>query len=372
MNRIMRRLVPVAAAVLLLGAAAGCGRTRVTLEQYPDTVVATLGDTKIYLDEANYMARVSQYSNEFTYAMYGMDPSEMWQSDLGTGTTLEAYGKQSVMAGICQTYILKAKADELGLTLSEAEQEKVDEAVSQTMENMDDAVKDATNITEERLKEFVTANALAMKAYQEAIKDVDMEVSDEEAAQRIIRYVLVKDGEDAAVSKTQAEEVRSRVESGENSAEDMEAIAAEDDNFSYATYTYGDGEFDNDFGNLGRTLATGETGSVYQDGYGWYVVYCVTDFDQEATDAEKPNIVLERQKERFETAYAEWVKEMPSFKVDEKVWSQITFDTNLYKMPETTAAPETEAAEETKTDGTDAAETTAAETDAAEGSKAAE
>ncbi|MCI8505340.1 MAG: hypothetical protein HFI67_04035 [Lachnospiraceae bacterium] len=351
MNRMMRRLVSAAAAVLLLGTAAGCGRTRVTLEKYPDTVVATLGDTKIYLDEANYMARASQYSNEFAYTMYGMDPTDMWQSDLGTGTTMEAYAKQSVMAGIGQTYVLKAKAEALGLTLSEDELKKVDEAVSQTMETMDEAVKDATNITEERLKEFITANALAMKAYQEAIKDVDTEVSDEEAAQRIIRYILVKDGEDAEAAKTQAEEIKARVEAGENSEEAMTAIAEESENVSYMNYTFGEGDLDNELGTLGMSLATGETGSVHQEGYGWYVVYCVTEFDQEATDKEKPNVVAKRQSEHFQTVYAEWVKELPSFKVDEKVWSQITFDTNLYKAPEATAqetmAPETESAVET-------------------------
>ncbi len=360
MNKIMRKLAPVAMAALLLGTAAGCGRTRVTLEKYPDTVVATLGSTEIYMDEANYMARTSQYNNEYAYSMYGMDPKDMWQSDLGTGTTLEAYTKESIMKGLYQTYVLKAKAEELGLTLSEEELKKVDEAVSQAMGSMDGAVKEATNITEERLKEIITGNALAMKAYQEAVKDVDKEVSDEEAAQRIIRYILVKDGEDGEAAKTRAEEVKARVEAGENSVEAMEAIAEEDENSSYSRNIYGAGDFDNTVGDLGMSLKTGETGSAYQEGYGWYVVYCETDFDREATDKEKPNIVLKRQSEHFQTVYGEWVKEMPSFKVDEKVWSQLTFDTNLYKVPETTEAPAAVSAPETTAAAGSAGETTEA------------
>ncbi len=366
MKKLLRKLAPVAAAALLLGTAAGCGRTRVTLETYPDTVVATLGDTKIYLDEANYMARSNQYMMEYSYTMYGMDPAGMWQADLGTGTTYEAYSKQSVMAGIYQTYVLKAKAEELGLALSEDELKKVDESVSQIMESMDESVKEATNITEERLKEFVTDNALAMKAYEEAIKDVDTEVSDEEAAQHIIRYVLVKDGEDAGAAETQAEEIKARVEGGENSEEAMKAIAEENENFSYMTNTYGDGDIDNEVGNLGLSLKTGETGSVHQEGYGWYVVYCVTDFDRDATDREKPDIVRKRQSERFQTVYAGWVEEAPSFKVDEKVWSQITFDTNLYKLPETAAPSETSGESETQTEEAGAADETAAESGAEE------
>ncbi len=376
MKKLLRKLAPVAAAALLLGTAAGCGRTRVTLETYPDTVVATFGDTKIYLDEANYMARSNQYLMELSSAMYGMDPATMWQSDLGTGATYETYSKQSVMAGVYQTYVLKAEAQELGLTLDEDELKKVDEAAGQAMESMDESVKAATNITEERLKEFVTDNALAMKAYQEAIKDVDTEVSDEEAAQRVIRYILIRDGEDAEAAKTQAEEIKARVEGGENSGEAMDAIGEESENYYSGTNTYGEGDIDNELGNLGLSLATGETGSVYQEGYGWYVVYCVSDFDRDATDREKPEIVRKRQSERFQTVYAGWVKEAPSFKVDEKVWSQITFDKNLY-VPETQAPSETSGEEETETDETTAAaesgteETTAAAESGAEETTAA-
>ena len=106
------------------------------------------------------------------------------------------------------------------------------------------------------------------------------------------------------------------------------------------------------------------------------MVYCVSDFDRDATDREKPEIVRKRQSERFQTVYAGWVKEAPSFKVDEKVWSQITFDKNLY-VPETQAPSETSGEEETETDETTAAaesgteETTAAAESGAEETTAA-
>ena len=347
MKKITRRLAALCAVLLMVGALAGCGRTRVTLEKYPDTVVATLGDQKVYLDEANFFAMTSQYTTELYYTMYGMDITDMWSADIGTGATMEDYTKESVMKGICQTYVLKAKAEELGLSLDDSDLAKVEEAVSQTMEQMDETVKEATNITEERLREIVTTNALAMKAYQYAVKDVDTEVSDEEAAQRTIRYILVKDGEDAEAAKTLAEEIKGRVEAGENSEEAMQAIADENENASYVTNTYGAGDFDNAVGDLGMTLKTGEIGSTYDSGYGWYIVYCVTDFDEEATENEKPSIVEQRKSELFQTVYAEWLGDMPDFKVDEKVWAVVTFDKTMFEVPETTAAEMETAAEET-------------------------
>ncbi len=348
MNKFTRKLVLLLAVLLTAGTLAGCGRTKVTLENYPTTVVATLGDTKIYLDEANYQARYNQYTSELYYNMYGYDLSDMWETDIGTGSTLEDYTKKNVMSAIYQTYVLKAKAEELGLALDEEETAKVAETVKSTMENMDEALKEATAITEERLTEILTNNALAMKAYEYAVKDVDTEVSDEEAAQRKISYILVKDGDDAAAAETLAEELKGKAEAGE----DMSALADEHDNCTYSQATYGAGDYDNTLGNFGRTLATGEFGSVYDEGYGWYIVYCDSDFDQEATEKEKPVIVEQRKGELFQSAYAEWLKDMPKFKVDEDVWSAITFDKTLFVVPETTSGEEettSAAGEETTT-----------------------
>lgn len=368
MNRLKRGLAIALAAVTVLGAA-GCGSKKISFDDYATTVVATLGDTNIYLDEANFQARLSQYSSEMYYSLNGYSIDEMWEKDLGSsmgmesGTTLAAYTKQNIMRGIGQTYILKAKAEELGLTLDEDEQKKVDAAVADIMGQLDgsEELKAAVgNISEDRIKEFVTNNALAMKAYEYAVKDVDTEVSDEEAAQRTISYIRVTDGDDADAAKTLAEELQAKVEAGE----DMSALADQYDNCTFVTNTYGEGDFNNTVGNYGMELKTGEIGSVYEEGYGWYVVRCDTDFDEEATEKEKPTIVEKRKTEQFQTTYKEWAAALPEFKVKEKVWDVINFDKSLYVV-ETTAADETSAAEtnaETSAAGTQAEETSAAET----------
>ena len=368
MNRLKRGLAIALAAVTVLGAA-GCGSKKVSFDDYSTTVVATLGDTDIYLDEANFQARLSQYSSEMYYAMYGYSTDGMWENDLGSslglgsGTTLEDYTKQNIMRGIGQTYILKAKAEELGLTLDDDELTKVDDAVADIVNQLDgsEELKAAVgDVSEDRIKEWVTNNALAMKAYEYAVKDVDTEVSDEEAAQRTISYIRVTDDDDAEAAKTLAEELQAKVEAGE----DMSTLADEYDNCTYVTNTYGEGDFDNTVGNYGMEMKTGEIGSVYEDGYAWYVVRCDTDFDEEATENEKPTIVEKRKTEQFQTTYKEWADALPEFKVNEKIWDLITFDKTLYVV-ETTAAEETSAAE-TNAEETSAAETQAEETSAAE------
>ena len=84
------------------------------------------------------------------------------------------------------------------------------------------------------------------------------------------------------------------------------------------------------------SLATGETGMAYEDGYGWYVVYCVTDFDEEATEEAKPNIVSERRTDAFQAVYAEWGAGAPAFNVNEQTLAFVTCAEPSY---ETVASP---------------------------------
>ena len=49
--------------VLGLGSLMGCSKA-VKTEDYATTVVATFGDEKIYLDEANFLAKSEQYLME--------------------------------------------------------------------------------------------------------------------------------------------------------------------------------------------------------------------------------------------------------------------------------------------------------------------
>ena len=54
-NRWKKTAAAAVAGCLAAGVLAGCGTKHIDPEKYATTVVATVGDQKIYLDEANYM-----------------------------------------------------------------------------------------------------------------------------------------------------------------------------------------------------------------------------------------------------------------------------------------------------------------------------
>jgi len=61
-----------------------------------------------------------------------------------------------------------------------------------------------------------------------------------------------------------------------------------------------------EFENAALALKTGELSQVIQAPEGYYIIYCVSDYEQELTAKKKEEIIAAKQKEIFETQYKEW------------------------------------------------------------------
>ena len=86
---VKRSLALVLALVLAACTFTGCGASY-DISKYANEVVATYGDQEIYLDEANFYARLQQYYSEALYsAYYG---TNFWSLEVTKGVTLEEEG----------------------------------------------------------------------------------------------------------------------------------------------------------------------------------------------------------------------------------------------------------------------------------------
>lgn len=401
----MKAMMKRTAALMLAGALAagtltGCAQKNV---DYATTVVATYGDTPIYLDEANFMARYNQWFNELYYMGYFGEG--MWNQDIG-GKTLEAATKEDVMAALLQTEALIAHADEYGVALTDADMEKVNQACSDFFEQQSEKLVEATGATEELVKRIYEKNALANKVWQAVVADTDTQVSQEESQQVGIRYILVREdaessetegsGEAAAAGtegngetagsgeeetaaaqtpETKANSIVSRIQAGEDIADVAEELGLTCNTGHYAKHPAETGDEEGTEGSsvdvLGTNaaaMAAGEVRAAYGEGSdGWYVIYCDTENDEEATKNEVDRIIRERKAARFAEVYAGW--DQAEFKVDEDVWEQVAFDGNPVYVEEPatvgTDAGETQGTE-VVTDASDAGQTEASENETPE------
>ena len=75
-------------------------------------------------------------------------------------------------------------------------------------------------------------------------------------------------------------------------------------------------------------LAEGEYTDVIEANNSYYVAHLISEFDQEATDSRKAEIVSKRQTEHYDETYENWSVDV-NFSVNEKVWKKVTFDAPL-------------------------------------------
>lgn len=338
-----RAVVLLLAGLLAAGSLTGCG----SLED--SDVVATVNDTDITAGVANFYARYTQAQYETYYAGYMGD--DMWSGEGEEGETYQDTVKDSILESLENMYLMEEHMDEYEVSLSDEEKNSIKEAASQFDESNGLAEKEkvsGTTDTVERILELLTIQ----KKVQDAIEaGADTEVSDEEAAQKSMQYVVFpfsttdEEGNSVDLTDEEKEALRATAESfaaGAAGAADFAAYATEQGQTSQ------DATFDGETSTLPAQLVEaadaldegGTTGLVEGDN-GCYVARVTSLLDREATDARKQEIISERQQDLLNETLDGW-REDADIEVHERVWDKIDFTTLTVTMKQEEAEPYTD------------------------------
>ncbi len=319
-------IVFTAVASLAVGAMTGCASLENT-----DTV-ATVGEDKIPAGVANFYARYQQGMIETNLgAMLGDD---MWTQDVGEGKTYEDNVKDSVMETLQQMYILEDHMEEYSVTLTDEDKAAIQKAAKKFDEGNELAAKELISGEKEYVERVLTLLTIQKKMTDAMTKDVNTEVSDEEAAQKSMQYVSFPytTTDEEGNSKTLTEEEKAALKQtaatfleGAKAAEDFAAYATEQGQESQ-TATF-DSESVSPASELIAavdSLGVGEFTDVIENENGLYVAKVTSLLDREATDAKKETIINTRKSEKFNEIYEGWKKDTKT-KVNKDVWEKINF-----------------------------------------------
>lgn len=347
-----------AAAALVMTSLVGCAGSVDNSE-----VVATVGESEITAGVANFYIRFQQASMEGYYMSYlGED---MWTQEVSDGVTYEESIKDSAMESLQQFYILRDHMEEYNVCLTDEEKASIEEAVKAFDEANADNAKKKVSGDKAIVQEVLELMTISEKMYDAMIADVDTEVSDEEAAQKAMQYVLFATStteEDGSTTEMSEEEIAT----AKANAEDCLAKAKENGSLeAYAKEAELEAKkqtFDAESTSLAEevikaadALGEGEFAEVIETDSGYYVVQLTSLLDREATDTKKESIVKERQNDKYQEIFDAW-KEATEITVHEKVWKKIS----LQGLGVT--AKTVEEADESE-DTTDVSEDTASETE---------
>lgn len=313
---------------------AGCQRAEKNTEivlttEFAENEVFRINQASCTVPEVTVYMRTlqDQYENVFG--------GEIWQKDLG-GTNLETQLKDTILARLAQIKVMNLLAEEHSILLTEKEKALVDKAAKEYMSGLSAEEISSMGINLELIRQLYGEYALANKVYSEITKDVNPEISDDEARTIAVKAILIKtyfldsDGNKVEYTESQRQEARKTANAVLDKAkagEDFDQLITEYNEDEESSYAFGKGSMPQTFEDAAFNLETDQISELVETEYGYHIIKCVSTFDRDETDANKLKIVEQRKNESFNQVYDEFVQSLYS-NLNEELWDSMVFDEN--------------------------------------------
>ena len=256
---------------------------------------------------------------------------QIWDTNL-EGVTLEENMKEMVLAQLSQIKAMNLLAEQEQVKLSDEENAIVKEAATEFYETLSKEEIKALNVDKELIQRLYKEYAIANKVYNYIIKDVNPEVSDDEARTITIDHILIKtyyldendekvefDAEQKREAYERALEVLEKAKSGVS----FDSLIATYNEDSQSQYSFRKGEMNLGFETTAFNLWKNEISEIVETEYGYHIIKCITTFNQEETDANKIKIVEKKREEVFGQRYTNFAAGLTKA-VNEELWGKIT------------------------------------------------
>lgn len=346
MNQWKKRVTALGlAGMLAVTGLTGCGSMN------NDDVVATVGESEIKLGVANFYARMQQAQYETYYAgMMGTTGEELWAKETD-GKTYEQSVKSNMIKSLENMYILEQHASEYDVALSEDEKKAIDKAAEEFDENNALEDKEAVSGYNKYVKKVLELLTIQSKMEDVMTADVDTEVSDDEAAQKSMKYVFysyTKDENDSTSTMSEIEKTEAKqkatdfAEKLKNSdTKDIDAVANEA-GMEVQTATF-DSESTSPNADLVKAAdaltAEGDVTDAIETDSGIYVAKVTSFLDRTATDAKKQSIVEARKQDQYDAFLKKWRKKT-NIDLNKRVWKKVDFQKQGVTVKDTSSNAE--------------------------------
>lgn len=396
---VKRTAVVTLAGVLSAGMLTGCGSK--TLDG--TKTVATVDGTDIPLGVVSLYAREQQKQTTAMYLSYMGSADNIWDQTADEDSD-ETYGDQAVkssLESIEKMYVLKEKAADYDVKLTEDDEAAITEAASQFMAaNSEETIKELA-VTEDQVKTLLELQTIQKKMYDPVVAEGNITVSDDEANQTTFTYVSISTSgddvtdEDKEKKKEQAQEILDKMK--EDPTADMSEVAqGVDESYSavQGNFTTKESE-DEDEDSSGeaypdevltvlRGLKDGEVAdSIIETDTGYYVVRLDKINDEDATASKRESLQNSKESTYYTETTGKWLDEADVKEVKKVLKTLKITDKHTFTAPTPTPTPEetptpevteeatptpeaevTEEAQATETPAAEATETPAAEEEA--------
>ena len=373
---VKRTAVVTLAGVMSVGMLSGCG----SKDLDGTKTVATVDGTDVPLGIVSLYAREQQQQTTSMYLSFMGSADNIWDqtADEDSG---ETYGDQAVtssMESIEKMYVLKEKASDYDVELTDDDETAIADAASQFMAaNSEDTIKEL-GVTEDQVKTLLELQTIQKKMYDPVVAEGNITVSDDEANQTTFTYVSISTSgdditdEEKATKKEQAQEILDKMK--EDPTADMSEIASGvDESYSavQGNFTTKEGEDEDEDSSSAaypdevlsvlRGLKEGEVADdIIETDTGYYVVRLDKINDEDATASKRESLQNSKESTYYTETTDKWVDDA-DITVNKKVLKKIKItDKHTFTAPTSTPTPSPEVTEAADAEVTETPEATEA------------
>ena len=351
---IKRTAVVTLAGVMAAGMLTGCGSK--TLDG--TKTVATIDGTDIPLGIVSLYARQQQEQTTAMYLSFMGSADNIWDTSDDSG---ETYGEQAVdssLKAVELMYLLKEKAADYNVEITDDEETAIADAASQFMsDNSEETIKEL-GVTEDQVKTLLELRTIQQKTHDSIVAEGNITVSDDEANQSSFTYVSIStSGDDItddekAEKKEQAQEILDKMK--EDPTADMSEVAKEvDDSYSavqgnFTVKESDDEDEDEDSSaypeevlTVLRGLTEGEVASdIIETDTGYYVVRLDKVLDEDATASKRESLKSSKEEDYYTETTDGWLDDADVKEVKKVLKTLKITDSHTFTAPTATPTPE--------------------------------
>ena len=351
----IKNLISVVLIFAFLFSLTACGETPAVISG--KNVVLNFAGENITLGEVYLYANTVIEDYESVYG------SEIWSTDISISrdatANMEDVTRRDIIENIVHVKMLKKKASEYKIALSDDDMKDVASATDSFFQKLTDEQLKKMELDYDTVKKVMEENAIARRVYDEIISGAEIEVSDEEARETTFYdlyfecYAVASSGDVTQFSEdekaaqydralqaynTLINPIESTTNDGTSSKKtnsmNIEGLAEYYGlkNSSYYTMTPSEieGIYGKDICDSLYGLEDGSYSLVTESEYGYHIFYMKELTDRDATDQHKLDIIKTKKNAYMEELYAEWLPKIDAGysyekSVDFDVYQQIDF-----------------------------------------------
>lgn len=293
---------PLLTGIAVLFLLSGCSKGLPISSDFKDTKAYSLPETMIVVATER-----NRYTQVYT--------DQVWNIGVGSDNMdFKTYILGEVRTFMEEMKTMNLLAKEKEITLSSTEQDQVVKLAEKYYLGLTPKDIEYMEITEEDVRNLYMEYHLANKLVDELTKQVDLEVSDNEA--KIIKIAQIK-VTDAPTAQSVMDQVTAE-------GADFESIARDQSEASEIERQLGKGTESSPYETVAFGLTEGQISEIIESGGSYYIIKCLDDYDEKATQENKKKISADRKNQAFNHVYNQFLAENKIAFSDE-IWSQIHF-----------------------------------------------